>query len=602
MPIGAMGHVRAPNKTHLEVLSARRHRGLMASLMAFAPPPTFDCRTLNWVGPIKNQGSCGSCHDDKTEVLTETGWTPWPDYDWKTPIGTMNPVTGRLEFQAPVQRHVYDHDGPLYYYDGRLDFALTGDHKMYAGRNGKFSKIPISEMPRYSDIPHGTYGWAGLDLEKLGVGQRVYGGDDFLALVALVISDGYVPTRDSENRNLVTFCCFREERVRAVREFAARLGIKEQESRPGVWNIRDFELAEWFRQNAYDGKGHDASHKRVPMIVKCASQRQIDHFLAAFGDQHTQSYGGRRFYSCSELMMDDLQELLLRTGKRGTIEIYPPRTHPRNNAQGKAIVGKYPEMMLTERKRDSLCIEKENIHVDHYKGKVYCAGVANGLLVTRRNKSLLVSSNCWDFSGTCVVESAYYVAGVHPNDGSMALSEQYTLSCGSNGGCGGDDNTNVLEWAKKTGLPLDKDYGGYNASAGRCGFKQAMALYKIDDWGFCDPNAGQNYEAVTAPDLIKACMMKYGPIGCAVAAGGSSFWDSGTGVGTGSSSGINHDVALVGWDDSKGPHGAWIMRNSWGSGWGDGGYGWIAYGADGIGTEAVWAHINALAPPVDFYF
>ena len=210
--------------------------------------------------------------------------------------------------------------------------------------------------------------------------------------------------------------------------------------------------------------------------------------------------------------------------------------------------------------------------------------------------------SCWDFSGTCIAESAYYVAGVHPNDGSMALSEQYTLSCGNNGGCNGDDNTNVLEWAKKTGLPLTKDYGDYSARAGQCGFKQSMTLYKIDDWGFCDPNAGQKYESVTAPDLIKACMMKYGPIGCAVAAGGSQFWDSGSGIGTGTSSGINHDVALVGWDDSKGPHGAWIMRNSWGAEWGEGGYAWIAYGADGIGTEAVWAHINAAAPPIDFYW
>ena len=35
----------------------------------------------------------------------------------------------------------------------------------------------------------------------------------------------------------------------------------------------------------------------------------------------------------------------------------------------------------------------------------------------------------------------------------MILSEEYTLSCGRNGGCGGDDNTTVLDWAKATGLP-----------------------------------------------------------------------------------------------------------------------------------------------------
>jgi C1A family cysteine protease len=48
----------------------------------------------------------------------------------------------------------------------------------------------------------------------------------------------------------------------------------------------------------------------------------------------------------------------------------------------------------------------------------------------------------------------------------------------------------------------------------------------------------------------------------------------------------NHAVLLVGWDDGKvhpGGKGCWIVKNSWGSGWGKKGYFYIAYGSGNLG-------------------
>ena len=50
---------------------------------------------------------------------------------------------------------------------------------------------------------------------------------------------------------------------------------------------------------------------------------------------------------------------------------------------------------------------------------------------------------------------------------------------------------------------------------------------------------------------------------------------------------VNHLVCIVGWDDTVahpagGGSGAWIVKNSWGTGWGDNGYFYLCYGSAGM--------------------
>lgn len=195
--------------------------------------------------------------------------------------------------------------------------------------------------------------------------------------------------------------------------------------------------------------------------------------------------------------------------------------------------------------------------------------------------------SCWDFSGCGVATMAIIRAGLQRGDGSFNLNEQYVLDCGINRGCSGDDNITVLEQCVEKGVANDS-YGPYRGQAGKCSSTPATPLFKISTWGFVDSNGGVK---LPSTDDIKEALVAYGPLGCAVAAGGD--WDdytSGEWGGSGSTD-VNHDVIIIGWQPSTIQPGkvAWIVRNSWGSSWGMNGYIILTEGADLIGTEAVWA-------------
>jgi C1A family cysteine protease len=89
---------------------------------------------------------------------------------------------------------------------------------------------------------------------------------------------------------------------------------------------------------------------------------------------------------------------------------------------------------------------------------------------------------------------------------------------------------------------------------------------------------------------IKAALQTYGPVYTSMYASfpGFNSYDGSYCLSYGGDDETNHAVLIVGWDDDLCGSGAggWIVKNSWGTSWGDNGYFYIEYGSAGIGTDS----------------
>ena len=470
--IGKLGK-RAPAVLPVRHLMASRR--MMASM-----PPAPDTR--DWTAKVTfPAGAMGNdalgCHDAQTEVLTDKGWMFWRDYDGAA-LATMNQSTGTMEYQSPRVVIRYDYEGPMVYADHKgLDFALTPNHRMYNrpyvipkpyvhGTSGygaaRFDEIQ-SVASRIA-IPGTTIGYEGARFEGITIGNRTWSGDDFFALLGLILSDGWAGSTES-NRTAVSFCSFVESRRELVASFAGRLGIGEQPSRRGVWKFGDAALGAWLRANACEGGDFHSLHKRIPRIVQAASMDQIERFLLFFGDKNHSPGADEQYFTGSDGMADDLQELLLKVGKRTSIS-------SRNREPNRPGVKAHTLHVRTTEREVSIIArgKKAQLATDSYRGEVFCAEVPNSTLVTRRNGKILISGNCCTAAGFGHwVQTITANASTEVTIPDSAIIQLYSGSTGYNPADPSTDQggveADVLAYLKSTGC------GGFKLD----GFAQAQA-------------------------------------------------------------------------------------------------------------------------------
>lgn len=147
----------------------------------------------------------------------------------------------------------------------------------------------------------------------------------------------------------------------------------------------------------------------------------------------------------------------------------------------------------------------------------------------------------------------------------ISLSEQNLVDCShENGGCEGGNMELAFEFIKNEGGINTEDSYPYEASVGSCRYDKknigaTVTGHKVIQVGNED-------------DLMKA-VASVGPISVAIVVT-NSFMKYRSGVfydATCSGKEITHAVLVVGYGTENGDD-YWLVKNSWGAGWGDKGY------------------------------
>lgn len=198
--------------------------------------------------------------------------------------------------------------------------------------------------------------------------------------------------------------------------------------------------------------------------------------------------------------------------------------------------------------------------------------------------------SCWAFAAAGIVEASKRIR----YGGVANISEQELIDCaggiahGAIDGCNGFYIEPTMMHMQFDGVAKESNYTSYKAQdRGVC--NNPYYRYSVSTWGW----VGFGYATVAQ---IKNALCQYGPVATTIDATnlfqnytGGVFQQKANST-YGPFPSINHAVIITGWDDAKG---AWRVRNSWGTGWGENGKAWVKYNHNAIGWDTVWAVAKA---------
>ena len=243
------------------------------------------------------------------------------------------------------------------------------------------------------------------------------------------------------------------------------------------------------------------------------------------------------------------------------------------------------------------------------------SGVQSFWTIDKNQHTPAYCGSCWAEAVTSALSDRLALAngGVWPP---INLSPQVLINCKHGGDCHGGSPADAYSKLRRFGVPDEtcQAYSGRDSETcddihvceecfageteetfwpGTCHRVPNFNLYYVSQYG-----------KVAGAEAMKTEIYKRGPITCGLFADQNfkNFRGSGVFESKAPNSGsVNHEVAVSGWGhDDQGEY--WIVRNSWGTAWGD--FGWIRirmhHSNLNIETDCSWAIPTTVKPSEHF--
>jgi len=355
------------------------------------------------------------CFTESAEILTDSGWMSFEELNGER-VCTLNPKTREVEYQKPTKIVNEEYEGRMIEIDHRnLSTKVTPNHRFYLidryGESYYATAQELFENPKehsHSRIPKTAENGFSSDVSgpfnPFGIEDEV-----FFKFLGIWLADGSTTAADYK-KDLVQITQVKEEFSEEIRQllgsFPNELNWKEYNRENGAGNnksafrLKNKEFRDYLRTNF----GEDCYSKSIPSFIKNAPSRLLENLIEWFqkGDGRDidtvvdgREYNRKEVFSTSKDLINDLQEIVIKTGGSGNITEH--NTTEDYEYGGHTVKAKNKSTLYQLHRSTTKSVYTDPRHFDvsetWYDGTIHCVSVPNSTIYVRDNGKAFWSGN-----------------------------------------------------------------------------------------------------------------------------------------------------------------------------------------------------------------